>query len=67
MGGKGDLTKMTETFTILGLISRDKSKNIKEAWMYVFGPPGWSPDGSRQTAKQMQQQLEAEKAKASKG
>ena len=31
MGGKGDLTKMTETFTILGLISRDKSKNIKEA------------------------------------
>ncbi|WP_020526168.1 sterol desaturase family protein [Flexithrix dorotheae] len=35
-----------------------KSKNIKEAFMYVFGPPGWSPDGSSLTVKQMQRELE---------
>lgn len=40
-----------------------QSKSVKEAWMYVFGPPGWSPDGSRQTAKQMQKELDLEKAK----
>lgn len=39
------------------------SKSFKEAFMYVFGPPGWSPDGSRLTAKQLQAQLMAEKAK----
>ncbi len=26
----------------------------KEKWNYVFGPPGWSHDGSRQTSRQMQ-------------
>ena len=26
------------------------SKNIGEAMGYVFGPPGWSPDGSRMTS-----------------
>lgn len=31
-----------------------KSKSIKEAFMYVFGEPGWSPDGSSQTVKEMQ-------------
>src|SRR5260221_8358081 len=25
----------------------------KEKWNYVFGPPGWSHDGSRQTSEQM--------------
>ncbi|HVU96644.1 MAG TPA: sterol desaturase family protein [Puia sp.] len=25
----------------------------KEKWQYVFGPPGWSHDGSRQTSEQM--------------
>ncbi|KAB2890823.1 MAG: sterol desaturase family protein [Kofleriaceae bacterium] len=28
-----------------------------DAFMYVFGPPGWSPDGSRKTSRQ--QRLEA--------
>jgi sterol desaturase/sphingolipid hydroxylase (fatty acid hydroxylase superfamily) len=31
--------------------------SIGDAFMYVFGPPGWSPDGSRKTSKQ--QRLEA--------
>lgn len=34
------------------------AKNWKERFMYVFGPPGWSPDGSRKTARQMQRELE---------
>lgn len=33
------------------------SKNIKEAFMYVFGPPGWSPDGSTLTVKQIHRHL----------
>lgn len=27
----------------------------KEKWQYVFGPPGWSHDGSRQTSEQMRE------------
>ncbi|MBX2842462.1 MAG: sterol desaturase family protein [Flammeovirgaceae bacterium] len=34
-----------------------KARNFKEGFMYVFGPPGWSPDGSSQTVKQMQREL----------
>lgn len=40
-----------------------KAKNLKEAFMYVFGPPGWSPDGSTLTVKQMQRKLKEERAK----
>lgn len=40
------------------------AKNLKEAFMYVFGPPGWSPDGSTLTVKQVQRQLKEEKKKA---
>ena len=34
-----------------------KSKNLYQAFMYVFGPPGWSPDGSTLTVKQLQQSM----------
>jgi sterol desaturase/sphingolipid hydroxylase (fatty acid hydroxylase superfamily) len=36
-------------------IARDviAARSLRDAWMFVFGPPGWSPDGSRLTAKQM--------------
>ena len=34
------------------------AKNFKTAFMYIFGPPGWSPDGSTLTVKQQQAQLE---------
>jgi len=27
-----------------------KAKSLREAWLFVFGPPGWSPDGSRATS-----------------
>lgn len=40
-----------------------KARNFKEGFMYAFGPPGWSPDGSTLTAKQLQKQLEEEKRK----
>lgn len=30
------------------------SKNLYEAFMYTFGEPGWSPDGSTLTVKQLQ-------------
>ena len=33
------------------------SNSIKDAFMYVFGAPGWSPDGSTLTAKQMQDKI----------
>ena len=29
--------------------------------MYIFGPPGWSPDGSTQTVRQMQRELRRQK------
>lgn len=44
-----------------------KAKNLKEVLMYIFGPPGWSPDGSTLTVKQMQRQLKAAKAVQKKG
>ncbi len=35
-----------------------KSKSPKEVFMYIFGPPGWSPDGSTLTVRQQQRLLE---------
>ncbi len=32
--------------------------SLHEAFMYVFGPPGWSSDGSRQTVTQMRRAAE---------
>ncbi len=29
----------------------------KNKWMYLFGPPGWSHDGSRQTSAQLREKL----------
>ena len=31
-----------------------KSKKLSHALMYIFGPPGWSHDGSTLTVKQQQ-------------
>ena len=33
------------------------ANNLKEIWMYTFGPPGWSIDGSRKTSKQLQSEF----------
>jgi len=41
-------------------IAGDLSKpcSAKDKFMYVFGPPGWSHDGSRKTSQQLRQELE---------
>lgn len=38
-----------------------KSKNWYHKFMYIFGPPGWSHDGSTLTVKEMQKELELKK------
>lgn len=38
------------------------TKNWKHRFMYVFGPPGWSPDGSSLTVRQMQREFKMNKA-----
>ncbi|GAB2788910.1 sterol desaturase family protein [Rhabdobacter roseus] len=44
-------------------ISKDvaRAPSLKVALGYLFGPPGWSHDGSRKTARQLQQEEEARK------
>lgn len=34
------------------------AKTFKDKFMYIFGPPGWSPDGDTLTVKQIQAQME---------
>lgn len=34
-----------------------KSSSIHARFMYLFGPPGWSHDGSKKTAKQLRNEL----------
>ena len=38
-----------------------KSKNWYHKFMYVFGPPGWSHDGSTITVKQMQKEQQLQR------
>lgn len=40
------------------------AKTWKERFMYTFGPPGWSPDGSTKTVKQIQREMEAKNIKS---
>lgn len=39
-----------------------QAKTLRDGWMYIFGPPGWCPNGTTQTAKQLQAELEMSKA-----
>ncbi len=32
-----------------------QARSLREAFMYVFAPPGWSPDGSRKTSRQQRE------------
>lgn len=34
-----------------------KPSNLKAKFMYVFGPPGWSHDGSKKTSRQLRNEL----------
>jgi hypothetical protein len=36
-----------------------KQTSLKNKFMYVFGPPGWSHDGSRKTSSQLRAELES--------
>jgi sterol desaturase/sphingolipid hydroxylase (fatty acid hydroxylase superfamily) len=44
-----------------------KAPDLKAKLMYIFGPPGWSHDGSSMTSRQLQEQLKKEKDAAAKG
>lgn len=37
-----------------------KPSSVRAKFMYVFGPPGWSHDGSKKTARQLRRQLKQE-------
>ncbi len=39
-----------------------KAPGLKNKFMYIFGPPGWSHDGSSMTSKQLQRELAEAKA-----
>jgi len=42
-------------------IGKDLSRtdiSWREKWLYIFGPPGWSHDGSRKTSRQLQENEE---------
>ena len=39
-----------------------KAPGLRNKLMYIFGPPGWSHDGSSMTSKQLQKELAAAKA-----
>jgi len=42
-------------------IWKDISRNDigwKERWLYLFGPPGWSHDGSRKTSEELRKEEE---------
>lgn len=34
-----------------------KPSSVRSRFMYVFGPPGWSHDGSKKTARQLREEL----------
>ena len=38
-----------------------KSKKLSHKLMYIFGPPGWSHDGSTMTVKQQQRLFKEQK------
>ena len=34
-----------------------KASTFKAKFMYIFGPPGWSHDGSKKTARQLREEM----------
>ena len=66
------LTKNIETYNPFRIafhewieIYRDASQpglQPKERWMYVFGPPGWSHDGSRKTSEEVRREFLVEES-----
>lgn len=61
------LTRNIESFNPLYIathewlaIFKDLWKHPKYAWQYLFGPPGWSHDGSRKTSAQLKAEEQIE-------
>lgn len=62
---KYGLTKNIEEYNAVNIVFhewkqlwkdiRRKDIGFKEKWKYIFGPPGWSHDGSRLTSEQMRE------------
>ncbi len=54
-----DPTPVSINFKEFSDIIRDVKKvnSLKHKFMYVFGAPGWSHDGSTKTAKQLRKEL----------
>ncbi|TVQ50957.1 MAG: sterol desaturase family protein [Saprospirales bacterium] len=50
-------------------LARDiaEAPDLKAAWMYAFGPPGWSHDNSRKTTRQLREEAKAKLSKSSEG
>lgn len=40
-----------------------KPSSFKDKFMYIFGPPGWSHDGSKKTSTQLRRELDLKKIK----
>jgi sterol desaturase/sphingolipid hydroxylase (fatty acid hydroxylase superfamily) len=43
-----------------------KQSSLKAKFMYIFGPPGWSHDGSKKTSNQLRKELKNSKFENSK-
>ncbi len=43
-------------------IFQDVVRQPRHALGYIFGPPGWSPDGSRETSATLKAEWEARQA-----
>ena len=58
----GDFNILRVAFHEWAGIFRDVARDPRHALGYIFGPPGWSPDGSRDTSAKLRAQWEAGRA-----
>ena len=63
---KYGLTKNLNSYNPLTMIFHEwknivadvkKTKSLKNKWMYVFGAPGWSHDGSSKTSSELRREM----------
>lgn len=66
------VTKPPESYNLWVILTHEysdiwrdmkKSKSLNHKFMYVFGPPGWSHDGSTKTVKQIRKEMALEQLK----
>jgi hypothetical protein len=69
---KFGLTQNIETFHPIKMVFHEwksmlvdlkKSPTVSDKLRYVFGPPGWSHDGSKKTSAQLRQELKMRESK----